>query len=96
MFLRVLKSVPLVGGMLMLAACATIPPPDYARDHPANPNAEAAVVEPASATLSSYRTENASFKGDAGSSSGGASEHGGHGAHDHAQSTPQDDRHGDH
>jgi hypothetical protein len=95
MFLRVLKSVPLVGGMLMLAACATIPPPDYARDHPANPNAEAAVVEPASATLSSYRTENASSKGEAESSSDSASD-GRHGAHDHAQSTPQDDRHGDH
>jgi hypothetical protein len=95
MFLRELKSTLLGGGMLMLAACATIPPPGYPRDHPANPNAETAPVEPASATLSSYRTENASSKDDAGSSDS-ASEHGGHGAQDHSVSTPQDERHGDH
>jgi hypothetical protein len=96
MFLRVLKRVLLSGGMLMLAACATIPPPDYPRDHPANPNAEAAAVEPPSTTLISYRPETAKSKGDAGSSSDSASEHGGNGTQDHSQSTPQDEGHGDH
>jgi hypothetical protein len=96
MSLRVLKSVLLAGGMLMLAACATIPPPDYARDHPANPNAEAASVEPASTTLSSYRAESASIKGDAGSSSDSASEHSGHEVPDHPHSPLQDEHHGDH
>ena len=93
---RELISTLLAGAMLMLAACATIPPPDYARDHPANPNAEAAAIEPASATLSSSRTEKVNSKGDAGSSSDSASEHSAHGTQDHSQSTPQDERHGDH
>jgi len=96
MFLRELRSTLFAGGMLMLAACATIPPPDYARDHPANPNAEAAAIEPASTTLNTYRTENARSIEDAESSSGSTSEHGGHGGQDHSQSTPQDERHGDH
>jgi len=96
MFLRVLKGVPFVGGMLMLVACATTPPPDYARDHPANPNADVTVVEPASTTLNSYHTGNASPKGEPGSSFDSVSEHGGLGVQDHSQSTPQDEGHGNH
>src|SRR5262245_39799368 len=96
MFLRELRSTLLAGAVLMLVACATIPPPDYARDHPANPNAEATAVEPASATLSSYRAENGKPKDGAESSSDSASERSGHRGQDHSQSAPQDERHGDH
>jgi hypothetical protein len=41
---------------LVLTACATTPPPEYARDHPANPEAPAAAVQPASDTLANYRS----------------------------------------
>ena len=95
MFLRELQSILLASGMLTLTACATIPPPDYAGNHPANPNAQAASVEPASSTLSSYRAGNIGSKADA-ASSDSPSEHEGHATHDHSQSTPQDTSHGDH
>lgn len=55
----------LAGGTLLLAACATVPPPDYSRDHPANSDAQAAPIEPTSATLSSYRAGGVGSKGDA-------------------------------
>jgi hypothetical protein len=40
---------------LVLTGCATTPPPEYARNHPANPEAPAASVQPPSDTLANYR-----------------------------------------
>jgi hypothetical protein len=45
----------IAGASLVLAACATTPPPEYAEDHPANPAAPATSVPPASNTLATYK-----------------------------------------
>jgi len=46
----------LAGASLAVAACATVQPPEYALDHPANPAAPAAAAAPTSSTLTSYRS----------------------------------------
>jgi hypothetical protein len=38
----------------VLTACATTPPPEYTKDHPANPEAPAASMQPLSDTLANY------------------------------------------
>lgn len=40
---------------LALSACATSPPPEYAKDHPANAEAEISVQQPAPGVLATYR-----------------------------------------
>lgn len=46
----------LVGASLVLAACATLPPPEYPSTHPANPAAPAAVAMPTSTALRTYKS----------------------------------------
>jgi hypothetical protein len=41
---------------LALSACATAPPPEYTKDHPANPEAPSSVQQPAPGVLASYRS----------------------------------------
>jgi hypothetical protein len=60
----------LLVGSLLLASCATIAPPDYSADHPANPNASLAPVTPYPATLSSYRPAAALVKTESSPSDG--------------------------
>lgn len=40
---------------LLLAACASTPPPDYPQDHPANPQAAAVPADETPSALASYR-----------------------------------------
>jgi hypothetical protein len=40
---------------LLLSACATVSPPEYPREHPANPEATQAPVGNAAGALDSYR-----------------------------------------
>jgi hypothetical protein len=94
MSLREFNSVLLAGGTLLLAACATIPPPDYPRDHPANSDAQAEPIQAPSGTLSSYRAEGVGSKGDA-APTDTPSGHAGHGAKGQLQETPQEGRHDD-
>jgi starvation-inducible outer membrane lipoprotein len=94
MSLSKFNSVLLGGGTLLLAACATIPPPEYSRNHPANSDAQAAPIEPTSVTLSSYRTGGVGSNGDA-APSDTPSGHAGHGAKSQPQRTPQEGRHDD-
>jgi len=61
-----LRNSLLAGITLLLAACATIPPPEYSREHPASPDAESAPVEPVSTSLPSYRPASASQKEEGG------------------------------
>jgi hypothetical protein len=42
------------GASLVLAACATLPTPEYPSTHPANPAAPAAIVMPTPSTLRTY------------------------------------------
>jgi len=44
---------------LLLAACASTPPPDYPQDHPANPQAAAAPADEMPSALASYRAAGA-------------------------------------
>ena len=76
---RKFNRILLVGATSLLAACATIPPPDYSRGHPANPDAQAAPVEPLSVTLSSYRPGGVGSKSDP-APSGAPNGDAGHGA----------------
>jgi hypothetical protein len=46
-------------GTLLLAGCATVPAPQYPRDHPANPEASAAPSSPTASVLSTYRAADA-------------------------------------
>ena len=46
-------------GTLLLAGCATVPAPEYPRDHPANPAAAAAPLPPTASVLSTYRAAGA-------------------------------------
>jgi hypothetical protein len=46
----------LVATSLVLAACATLPHPEYPSTHPANPAAPTAVVMPTSTALSAYKS----------------------------------------
>ncbi len=46
----------IVGASLALTACVTTPPPEYAKDHPANPEAPVASMQPASDTLANYKS----------------------------------------
>jgi hypothetical protein len=48
---------------LALSACATAPPPEYTKDHPANPEAPASVEQPAAGMLTSYRSFGPANKG---------------------------------
>jgi hypothetical protein len=41
---------------LALSACATAPPPEYTKDHPANPEASASAEPPAPGVLAGYRS----------------------------------------
>lgn len=45
----------LVGASLVLAACATLPTPEYPSTHPANPAAQAAAAVPTLTSLTSYK-----------------------------------------
>ncbi len=45
----------IVGASLVLAACATLPPPEYPSSHPANPAAPDAVAMPTSTALRTYK-----------------------------------------
>lgn len=40
---------------LLLSACATVSPPDYPREHPANPEASQAPASNTVSTLDNYR-----------------------------------------
>ena len=46
----------IAGVSFVLAACATLPPPEYSSNHPANPEAPAAVAVPSSTTLRTYKS----------------------------------------
>ena len=46
----------IVGASLGLTACASTPPPEYARDHPANPQPPVTSAQPASDTLAAYNS----------------------------------------
>jgi hypothetical protein len=80
MSLNELRNTLLAGSTLLLAACATIPPPEYSNEHPANPNAESAPVEAAPTTLGSYRPASVSSKNEQVDQDKAASPHAGHGA----------------
>jgi hypothetical protein len=56
----------IVGASLVLTACATVPPPEYQPDHPANPAAPAGAEMPHLSTLATYK----SFAGQAGPGTG--------------------------
>jgi hypothetical protein len=45
-----------LGASLMLAACATLPPPEYPSTHPANPTAPGAAAAPTSSALRTYKS----------------------------------------
>ena len=46
----------IVGVSLALAACATVPPPEYTSDHPANPAAPEGPELQAPSALAAYRS----------------------------------------
>lgn len=54
----------------VLTACATTSPPEYTKDHPANPEAPAASMQPASNTLANYRSFGDRDKQNAGTPAG--------------------------
>jgi hypothetical protein len=70
---------------LLLAGCATVPAPEYPRDHPANPEASAAPMSSTAAVLSTYRAAGARpGPGQPGASDGPANESGEQGhSHEH-------------
>ncbi len=45
-----------LGASLVLAACATLPPPEYPSTHPANPAAPGAAAAPTSSALRTYKS----------------------------------------
>lgn len=45
-----------LGASLVLAACATLPAPEYASTHPANPAAPGAAAAPTSSALRTYKS----------------------------------------
>jgi hypothetical protein len=91
MSLNKLRNTLVAGSTLLLAACATIPPPEYSNEHPANPNAESAPVEPASNTLASYRPATASSKSEQVDQDKPASAHAGHGGDSQKQEQPKEE-----
>jgi hypothetical protein len=96
MSLNELRNTLLAGSTLLLAACATIPPPEYSNEHPANPTAESAPVEPASTTLGSYRPATVSSKTEQVEQDNPASAHAGHGGHSQKQEQPKEEGGHDH
>ncbi len=50
------RTMSIAAAGLVLTACATTPPPEYTKDHPANPEAPAASMQPPSDTLANYRS----------------------------------------
>ena len=91
-----LRNTLLAGSTLLLAACATIPPPEYSNEHPANPNAESVAVEPASTTLASYRSASASSKGAQVDQDKPATGRAGHGKRSEKQEQPKEEGGHDH
>jgi hypothetical protein len=85
MSLNELRNTLLAGSTLLLAACATIPPPEYSSEHPASPNAESVPVEPVSSSLASYRPASASWETEEIEQDKPASAHAGHGGHSQKQ-----------
>lgn len=57
------------GASLVLAACATLPTPEYPSTHPANPAAPAAIVTPTSTALRTYKTFSGASAGESEASS---------------------------
>ena len=96
MSLNELTKTLLAGSTLLLAACATIPPPEYSKEHPANPDAESAPIEPASTTLASYRPPTASSKTEQVNQDKPASAHAGHSGHTQKQEEPKEEDGHDH
>ena len=94
MSLNQLRNTLLAGSALLLAACATIPPPNYSREHPANPDAESAAVEPTPNPLASYRPAGVSSKTEPNERDKPADAHAGHGGH--SQNADQPKEEGDH
>lgn len=86
-----LRNTLLAGSTLLVAACATIPPPEYSSEHPASPNAESAPVEPASTTLGSYRPASVSSKTEQVDQDKPASPHAGHGGHSQKQTQQKEE-----
>jgi len=60
----------IAGTSFLLAACATVPPPEYPPDHPANPAAPAGGEMRYLSTLATYR----SFSGGAGPGTGASAD----------------------
>ena len=85
MSLNQTRNILLAGSALMLSACATIPPPQYSIEHPANPDAESAPIEPKSNSLASYRPAGASLQTEPIEQGKPADAHTGHGAHSPSQ-----------
>jgi hypothetical protein len=50
------KLVPTLAATLLLSACASLPAPEYARQHPANPDAIQAPAPAMSSALDNYRS----------------------------------------
>jgi hypothetical protein len=46
----------IAGVSFVLAACATLPPPEYPSNHPASPEAPTAVAAPSLTTLRTYKS----------------------------------------
>ena len=89
-----IRNTLLAGSTLLLAACATIPPPEYSSEHPANPNAESAPIEVASITLGSYRPASVSSKTEQVDQDKPASAHAGHGEHSQKQEQQKEEESG--
>lgn len=60
---------------LTATSCAAVPPPEYPRTHPANPDADAAAADATPGPLSSYRPAAAPFDGSAPTETGERHEH---------------------
>ena len=50
------RTVCVAGLSVLLAACATTPPPEYSKTHPANPEAPTASAPLAPTSLATYRS----------------------------------------
>jgi hypothetical protein len=94
MSLNQTRNILLAGSALLLSACATIPPPEYSIEHPANPDAESAPVEPTSNSLASYRPAGVSSQPEPVKQDKPADAHAGHGAHGQKRDQPKEE--GDH
>ena len=96
MSLNQISNTLLAGSALLLSACATIPPPEYSIEHPANPDAESAPVEPTSDSLASYRPAGASSQTEPTEQEKPANAHAGHGGHSEKPDQPKEESGHDH